>query len=140
LIDTCYFSYDGYSWSHPPVKPTDNQAIGQLNNFWQGIPSENDLIVQNCTYYAPREGLIFMSGSSVTVPWTQRNNHIWLDSAEYIRKNTPGGSIKWPYRFMVTSGGGHTAYVTASGSEVGSDWHCLNCHVVGSYLLQGRGR
>jgi hypothetical protein len=38
LIDTCYFSYDGYSWSHPPVKPTDNQAIGQLNNFWQGIP------------------------------------------------------------------------------------------------------
>jgi hypothetical protein len=133
LIDTCYFSYDGYSWSHPPVKPTDNQAIGQLNNFWQGIPSENDLIVQNCTYYAPREGLIFMSGSSATVPWTQRNNHIWLDSAEYIRKNTPGGSIKWPYRFMVTSGGGHTAYVTASGSEVGSDWNCLNCHVVGSH-------
>jgi hypothetical protein len=133
LVDSGYFSYDGYSWAHPPVKPTDNQSVSQLNNFWQGIPSENDLIVQHCTYYAPRGGLIFMSGSSPTVPWTQRNNHIWLDSGQYIRKNTPGGAIKWPYRFMVTSGGGYPAYVTASGSEAGSDWNCLNCHVVGSH-------
>jgi hypothetical protein len=133
LVDSGYFSYDGYSWAHPPVKPTDNQSVSQLNNFWQGIPSENDLIVQHCTYYAPRGGLIFMSGSSATVPWTQRNNHIWLDSGQYIRKNTAGGAIKWPYRFMVTSGGGYPAYVTASGSEVGSDWNCLNCYVVGSH-------
>jgi hypothetical protein len=134
LVTNCWFGHDGWSWSHPPNgKLADNQAIGQLNNFWDGIPSENDLIVENCTYYAPREGLIFMSGSTVVVPWTQRNNHIWLDSGQYIRKNPPGGAIKWPYKFMVASGGSYPAYVSASHAEVGSDWHCLNCHVVGSH-------
>jgi hypothetical protein len=133
LNDSGYFAYDGYSWAHPPVKPTDNQAISQLNNFWQGIPTENGFTVQNCTYYAPREGLIFMSGQSQTVPWTQSDNDIWLDSGQYIRKNTPGGAIKWPWRFMVASTGDYPAYVTASGAEVGSVWHCLNCHVIGSH-------
>jgi hypothetical protein len=34
---------------------------------------------------------------------------------------------------MVASGGDYTAYVSTSGAEVGSTWHCLNCHVVGSH-------
>jgi hypothetical protein len=62
-IDSNTFQHEGWSWSHF-AKPVDNQAITLLNNFWEGLSTERDIIVEHNTFICPREGVYFFSGNA----------------------------------------------------------------------------
>jgi hypothetical protein len=117
-VDSNYFSYDGYGWSHD-AKPVDNQSISLLNNFSDWNPTQTDLIIENNTIYNPREGLYFVSGPDVTIPFTSRKNDITMAAGGYIRKNYPG-TTKWTWKIEDSA-----AFVKETGSEIRSHFHVL---------------
>lgn len=116
-VDSCTTQRNGYSWSHF-AKPSDNQAVCLLNNFWLQVSTERDIIVEHNTFICPREGLYFFSGNATDPRFVTRNNDIYIDSNVLLRKNFNGKPT--PYTYTLAT---HTQFTTDLGYEVNSTWH-----------------
>jgi hypothetical protein len=118
------FNNAGTSWSHN-VRPVDNQSVAIFSVAWD--TNDHDLILENNTIYAPREGVYYLGGKFNDPRFTTRNNSICISPNVLIRKNFQGATTPYTYTLTgATSGLDYQDFVAQQGYEVGSTWYSLD--------------